>query len=37
MTRDDFGLQRINGMTRDNWDDWKLLGMNGMTGDGGGD
>ena len=24
-------------MTSDNWDDWKLLGMIGMTGDGGGD
>ena len=33
MTRDD-GLQRINGITSD---DWGLLGMIGMTGDGGGD
>ena len=40
MTKDDQGLPRDNGMTRDDWDDqndWGLLRMHGMTRDDWGD
>ena len=31
MTKDDKGLPRVNGMTRDDLDDYESLRMNGVT------